>query len=243
MNQTKTVGKQLVWQAQVGRVHAAAWEFERMPVYDMGAGRTMKGAVFVDRAVVLNVGQQESVWLDMRDVQSVRDLLDLMDADRGDLPDGPDKPRYSEEEVARRAAESLSKPQVNGCTGEAGEDARVAQCRRVIQASIRAAREPPSDACTRAAACSGKPVGQLKWPGPSGDGGENDGDIRPDGEEEYEERQRVIREVLWKDFEALRPLCDTRRLPSAVKAAYPVSPLSLTQWVNDTRHNGGDEPA
>ena len=260
MNSRKTLRKQLVWQGRVGRVRAAVWEFERVCIYNAGSSRAVEGATFVERALVLNVGQQPGVWLGMADVRSVREVFDMMDADAGDRPDdgGGDlcagrvvSPEGSVGAEDARLAQlaTMPAPSGNGGPGQhagpvhgiqsllmaawhggtAEEHSCLAQCRQEIQAEVERARSATSRALrTQVQLSMAEPVIAV-------DGTEEDADV--DAEEEFEERERVIREVFWKDFEPLRPLCDTRKLPDALKAAFPVSPLSLTQW-----NNWGDLP-
>lgn len=266
MNQTKTVSKQLVWQGRVGRVRAAVWEFERVCIYNAGSSRAVEGATFVERALVLNVGQQPGVWLGMADVRSVREVFDMMDADAGDRPDDCRGDLYAgrvvsslvspegsggDEDARLAQLATMPTPSNNGGHvpgqnagpvhgiqsllmaaqhgGTAEEHTCLAQCRQEIQAEVARARSAPSRALrTQIQHSAAEPVITV-------DGTEEDEGV--DDEEEFEERERVIREVLWKDFEPLRPLCDTRKLPDALKAAFPVSPLSLTQW-----NNWGDLP-
>ena len=259
MNSRKTLRKQLVWQGRVGRVRVAVWEFERVCIFNAGSSRAVEGATFVERALVLNVGQQPGVWLGMADVRSVREVFDMMDAGdrpddgRGDLCAGRVVSSLvslagsgGAEDARLAQLATMPTPSSNGGPGQnAGpvhgvqsllmaawyggtveEHACLAQCRQEIQAEVERARGATSRALRTQV--QAEPVMAV-------DGTEEDEDV--DDEEEFEERERVIREVFWKDFEPLRPLCDTRKLPDALKAAFPVSPLSLTQW-----NNWGDLP-
>jgi len=237
MNSRKTLRKQLVWRGCAGRVRAAVWEFERVCVFNAGSEHAVEGATFVERALVLNLGQQQGVWLSMGDVRSVREVFDRVDAEAWDRSGTPGD---SHADLAKRAVASLMNPQA-----DTGEDARLAQYRRVLVSSIRSVCEPLADACTRSNARTPALLALIAEPA-SGMPAESDTDeagvsSAEDEQGEAEERQRVIRDVLWKDFEPLRPLCDRRKLPDAVKAAFPVSPLCLTQWVNDSRHGGEDD--
>jgi hypothetical protein len=211
MNKVKTVGRRMTWQGCEGRVRAAVVEFERVRVFQAGSERAMEGAVFVERLLVLNVGRQLGVWLRVEDVRDFKALLERLTMDSGDVCD-----------------DDRHKPTgrvVLDTDGRTAIGEREEQVRSITWQHDRECLARNADVLAAAARLAGEGTERDAENEAEDDPGE-------DAEEERGERQRLIQRALWRGFEPLQSLPDTRKLPDAIRVEHPVSALSLTQWNN-----------